>query len=230
MNVLRPVATSTAFEETVERIGTAIRLGLLPPGSRLPSERDLAAQLGISRGTLSKALATLVQSGYVVARRGRGGGTFIAAEPPLAGSEVDPEWRQLLRWRAAVEIGAAALAAEHASAADVAALRREAEEMEAAAEADYERFRRADGRFHAALAAAGGSDPLLTTMTELQGRLSELLAQLPSPVPVRRHANEQHLALAAAVERHDPTAAMELMREHVAGTELLVATLLEPRG
>ena len=44
--VFKPVRPPTTFEETVERLGTAIRLGLLPAGSRLPAERDLAGQLG----------------------------------------------------------------------------------------------------------------------------------------------------------------------------------------
>jgi GntR family transcriptional regulator, transcriptional repressor for pyruvate dehydrogenase complex len=82
--VFKPVQPPTTFEETVERLGTAIRLGLLQPGTRLPSERKLADQLSISRSTLRQALTTLVQSGHLVAMRGRSGGTFVAEEPPLA--------------------------------------------------------------------------------------------------------------------------------------------------
>ena len=81
--VFMPVQPPSTFEETVERLGTAIRLGLLAPGSRLPPERDLAKQLRISRSTLRQALTTLVQSGHLVSLRGRKGGTFFAAEPPL---------------------------------------------------------------------------------------------------------------------------------------------------
>src|SRR5829696_1160829 len=76
--VFKPVQAPTTFEETVERLGTAIRLGLLPPGTRLPSERELAEELRISRSTLRQALTTLVQSGHLVALRGRSGGTFVA--------------------------------------------------------------------------------------------------------------------------------------------------------
>ena len=47
--VFEPVRPPTTFEETVERLGTAIRLGIIAAGSRLPPERDLAAELGISR-------------------------------------------------------------------------------------------------------------------------------------------------------------------------------------
>src|ERR671922_3095549 len=80
--VFKPVRPPTTFEETVERLGTAIRLGLLPAGSRLPAERDLAGQLGISRSTLRQALTTLVQSGHLVSQRGRAGGTFVTERPP----------------------------------------------------------------------------------------------------------------------------------------------------
>src|SRR5918997_6974137 len=85
--VFQPVAPPTTFEETVERRGTAIRLGILSPGTRLPAERELADQLRISRSTLRQALTTLVQSGHLTAVRGRAGGTFVAERPPL-GQEV----------------------------------------------------------------------------------------------------------------------------------------------
>ena len=71
--VFQPVRPPTTFEETVERLGTAIRLVLLVPGSKLPPERELAGELRISRSTLRQALTTLVQSGHLTAVRGRTG-------------------------------------------------------------------------------------------------------------------------------------------------------------
>src|SRR5215210_6480684 len=101
--VFEPVAPLTTFEETVDRLGTAIRLGILSPGTRLPSERELADQLDISRSTLRQAITTLVQSGHLHSVRGRGGGTFVASEPPLAGepsgSSLRPDWREVLDLR-----------------------------------------------------------------------------------------------------------------------------------
>ncbi len=82
--VFAPVRSQTAFEETVERLGTAIKLGLLPPGTRLPPERDLCEKLGIARSTLRQALVALGQSGHLHATRGRGGGTFVADPQPPA--------------------------------------------------------------------------------------------------------------------------------------------------
>src|SRR4026207_1121288 len=89
--VFEPVQAPTTFEETVERPGSAIRLGLLSPGHQLPPERELADQLGISRSTLRQAITTLVQSGHLKSVRGRGGGTFVVQEPPLPeGSPTGP--------------------------------------------------------------------------------------------------------------------------------------------
>src|SRR6478735_332960 len=62
--VFMPVRPASTFEETVERLGSAIRLGLLAPGDRLPPERELAGRLRISRSTLRQALTALVQSGH----------------------------------------------------------------------------------------------------------------------------------------------------------------------
>src|SRR3954451_12208250 len=96
LSVFGPVHPPTTFEETVERLGAAIRLGLLSPGSRLPPERELAELLGIARSTLRQALTTLGQSGHLVAHRGRGGGTFVAEAPPMAmsGGGRCGDWRE----------------------------------------------------------------------------------------------------------------------------------------
>src|ERR1700745_2464537 len=80
--IFAPVRGQTAFEETLERLGTAIKLGLLAPGTRLPAERELCEQLGIARSTLRQALTALVQSGHLHAVRGRGGGAVVAEPPP----------------------------------------------------------------------------------------------------------------------------------------------------
>src|SRR6201990_2553167 len=105
--VFAPVRSQTAFEETVDRLGTAIKLGLLPPGTRLPAERELCARLGIARSTLRQALVALGQSGHLHPTRGRGGGTFVAAPQPPAqppSPEVLAEWRDVCDGRMTVEV------------------------------------------------------------------------------------------------------------------------------
>src|SRR3984893_17651603 len=106
--VFAPVRSQTAFEETVDRLGTAIKLGLLPPGTRLPAERELCARLGIARSTLRQALVALAQSGHLHATRGRGGGTFVAdPQPPAAppSPELLAAWRDVCDQRMALEVG-----------------------------------------------------------------------------------------------------------------------------
>src|SRR5215210_1407499 len=151
--VFKPVDPPTTFEETVERLGTAIRLGLLPPGRRLPPERDLATLLRISRSTLRQAITTLVESGHLVSVRGRTGGTFVVDAPPLsemAGEPLGEEARATLDYRVAIETGAAILAAERAGEDDLAQLDQLVERM---SKADvFEDYRRADVRFHIGIA------------------------------------------------------------------------------
>ncbi len=125
--VFAPVRSQTAFEETVDRLGTAIKLGLLEPGSQLPAERELCARLGIARSTLRQALTALSQSGHVFATRGRGGGTFVSdpqppADPPSP--QMLAQWRDTCDLRLAVELGVAVLAAERADSAELDALTR----------------------------------------------------------------------------------------------------------
>src|ERR1700677_1328634 len=123
--VFAPVRSQTACEETVERLGTAIKLGLLAPGTRLPAERELCARLGIARSTLRQALTALAQGGLLRATRGRGGGTFVAdPQPPVEPPSADVlwNWREVADCRLAVEVGIVVLAAERADGAALATL------------------------------------------------------------------------------------------------------------
>jgi len=225
--VFEPVRPPTTFEETVERLGTAIRLGLLTPGSRLPSERSLADQLGISRSTLRLALTTLVQSGHLVSSRGRRGGTFVAEQPPLTERERGPlleEARAMLDYRVAVELGATALAAERAGAEQLDRLDLLVKKMAGAEEFEY--YRRVDIRFHIGLAEAAQSPRLVKAMTEVQGQVSELIALIAHPEQVLIHSNEQHGRLVTLLRRGDGPRAVQLMREHIEGTEHILAGLI----
>jgi DNA-binding FadR family transcriptional regulator len=229
--VFMPVEPPTTFEETVERLGTAIRLGLLTPGSQLPPERDLADQLNISRSTLRQALTTLVQSGHLVSFRGRAGGTFVAKEPPL-GQNVEEEVlgeeaRAVLDYRVAVETGATVLAAERARDEDLERLTEFTRRMDGAQR--FDDYRRADVRFHIGLAEAANSPRLVAAMTEVQGQMGDLIARIAHPEEVLNRANEQHRRLVELLGRRDLTRAVRLIREHMDGTEHILAGLLPER-
>jgi GntR family transcriptional regulator, transcriptional repressor for pyruvate dehydrogenase complex len=228
--VFKPVHSPTTFEETVERLGTAIRLGLLPPGTRLPSERELADMLSISRSTLRQALTTLVQSGHLVAQRGRAGGTFVVEKPPLGQeSEALPlreEARAVLDYRVVVETGATVLACERAADEDLNLLDALTEHMGASAATTFEVYRRADVRFHIALAEACHSPRLVAAMTEVQGQMSDLIQRVAHPDEVLTHSNAQHKRLVKLLRRGDTGRAVRLMREHCEGTEHILAALM----
>ena len=81
---LAPLQAEGAVEQIVRRLGEAIGAGVLAPGERLPSELELAAQLGVAPMTLRQALQILRAAGFVETRRGRTGGSFVRDDPPAA--------------------------------------------------------------------------------------------------------------------------------------------------
>ncbi|HZI90903.1 MAG TPA: FCD domain-containing protein [Thermoleophilaceae bacterium] len=226
--VFTPVSAQTTFEETVERLGTAIRLGLLPAGSQLPAERELADQLHISRSTLRQAITTLVQSGLLVVQRGRTGGTFVTESPPLAeDSHSEPlgaEARAALDERVAVEVGAVILACERAEPEDIERLGELVDRM--ADVRDFQDYRRADIRFHIGVAEAAHSPRLVARATEVQGQMSALIARIAHPEYVLTQSNEQHRKLVGLLAGRQCTKAVTLMRDHIEGTEHILGGLM----
>ncbi len=226
--VFAPVRSQTAFEETVERLGTAIKLGLLIPGSRLPAERELCGRLGIARSTLRQALTALVQSGHVFATRGRRGGTFVSdpqppADPPSP--QMLAQWRETCDRRLAVELGVAVLAAERAQRADLDVLDEVVVTLEGALE-DFAAYRQADIRLHVGLAEATRSTSLVRSMTEVQGLMTDLISYIAHPPEILASSNAQHRRLLAAVREGDAMRAARVMNEHLHGTEHVLAGLL----
>lgn len=73
----RAIRSGNMYEGCVERVLSAVKLGLVSPGDRLPAERDLVVRLGVSRVTLRGALRSLTETGWVEVRRGRHGGACV---------------------------------------------------------------------------------------------------------------------------------------------------------
>ncbi len=229
--VFAPVRSQTAFEEAVDRIGTAIRIGLLPPGTRLPAERELCAKLGIARSTLRQALIALAQSGHLRAIRGRGGGTFVVdqlppAQPPPA--DLIGAWRTMWDHRIACEVGVAVLACRRAGPAALDTLGDLITAMDGAAE-DFATYRQLDVRFHLALAESTGNARIIAVATEVQGNATALIALIAHPAEVLTSSNMQHRRILAAVRSGDEGATAREMAEHLRGTEHILAGLL-PSG
>jgi DNA-binding FadR family transcriptional regulator len=252
-SVLRPVREGNAFEETVERLLTVIKLGLIGPGERFPPERELAAQLGISRLTLREAIRELQQADFVQSRRGRLGGTFITYTRPAPNvsdlrrlaQERGQKLADALTFRFAVETGAADMLAQQVAAAinparepvaPVAlaaadgslASRREVlqarlADVNGAGPADY---RRMDTLFHLAIAEMTGSSLLSTACAEARMQLNDLLNAIPMLKLNIAHAAAQHAAIVDAILTGDPERARTAVAEHLAGTGSLLRGFL----
>jgi DNA-binding FadR family transcriptional regulator len=238
-SLLRPVRARNAFEETVERLLTAIRLGLVGPGERFPAEREFATQLGVSRITLREAIHELQAAGYVESRRGRRGGTFVTSEPaaPSRGEarriarEQSGGLEDALTFRLAVETGAAQTLAqliagqlpgdEPGQARDMLAERLAG--VNAAAPRDY---RRLDTLFHLAIAELTGSSLLADAAADARTRLNDFLNAIPILQHNIDHTAAQHAAIAAAILAGDPEAARRAVTEHLDGTAALLRGFL----
>jgi DNA-binding FadR family transcriptional regulator len=229
--LLGPVRAGNAFEETVERMLTVIKLGLVAPGDRFPPERELAALFGVSRLTLREAIRALQQSGYVQSRRGRFGGTFVTYEPPAP----DPgEARRIaledagkltdaLTFRQVVETGAAETLAQSRGDRGRGVLLARLADLNNATPGDY---RRLDTLFHLAIAELTGSSLLTAACTDARMRLNDLLNAIPVLRHNIDHTARQHTAIAEAILAGEPARARRAVAEHLDGTAALLRGFL----
>ncbi|WP_445399866.1 FadR/GntR family transcriptional regulator [Streptomyces sp. LE64] len=228
--ILRPVRAGNGFEEALEQVLQVVRLGLVPEGERLPSERELSERLGVSRVTLREVLRVLTDQGLVESRRGRYGGTFVL---PRGGAPGEAELRRrvagvdvedVLRFREVLEVGAAGLCAgRELDRIGADRLRTALAATGDAAPADY---RRRDTLFHLTLAELSGSPSLTAQYAAVRARVNDLLDCIPLLVRNLEHSQEQHNALVAAVLAGDAPGARAVMREHCEGTASLLRGFL----
>ena len=95
---------------------------------------------------------------------------------------------------------------------------------------DFEVYRRADIRFHIGVAEAARSPRLVTVMREVQDQMSALIAPIPHPEQVLTRSNAQHGRLVDLLRTRQTPSAVKLMREHIVGTEHILAGLLPGRA
>jgi DNA-binding FadR family transcriptional regulator len=237
--LLRPVRSGNAFEETVERLLTAVRLGVVGPGERFPAEREFATQLGISRITLREALRELQLAGYVESRRGRHGGTFVTAEPaaPSHGDarriarEQSGSLEDALTFRMVIETGAAQTLAQRVGGQlpcdEPQRVRAElAARLAGVNGASPGAYRRHDTLFHLAIAELAGSSLLAAAAADARLRLNDFLNAIPVLQHNIGHTAAQHSAIAAAILAGDPDGARRAVAEHLEGTAALLRGFL----
>ncbi len=229
--MLTPITLRTAGERIAERIVTAIALGEFVPEQRLPTERELATMLEVSRTTVREALQRLQASGYVTTRRGRGGGTFVRTD---RGPDADgmiartlvPAWADLtdlLDFRRLVEQLIARTAAERRDDRDMVRIRAAVADYARAADRDASSL--ADHALHQAIAKATHNARLVELSARARRDISFGFDAEPYTPQVRHRALNQHPSLAEAVIAGDPDAAARIAAEHFSLTEGMLREL-----
>ncbi|HYK27690.1 MAG TPA: GntR family transcriptional regulator [Streptosporangiaceae bacterium] len=230
-SLLTPITLRTAGERIAERIVTAIALGEFVPDQRLPTERELATMLEVSRTTVREALQRLQASGYVTTRRGRGGGTFVRTG---VGPDADamiarmlmPAWAKLtetLDFRRLIEQWIARVAAERRDQNDIASIRAAVQAYAIATDRDASRL--ADHALHHAIAHATHNGRLVELSAQSRREVSLGFDAEPYSPELRARALDQHPALAAAVIAGDSNLAEQLAAEHFSLTEEMLHEL-----
>lgn len=221
-------------DEVARRLVEAIELGMFAEGQQLPSEAELALQLGVATVTLREALVVLRQRGLIETRRGRNGGSFVCAPVELPEALLlqrlrdmsGPDLRDLGDEQTAISGTAARLAAKRSSPEQQARI---AQHIETLSQASSRLARhRADARFHIEVAAAAQSLRLTSAEMRLQSEVGELLwmeAAGGGDVTVVEH---EHRAILEALVAGDAVLAGALAEAHVSrGIKRLISLRLE---
>lgn len=222
---LKPVESRRLYQQIADQIRELIDRGGFEPGTRLPPERDLAQQLGVSRPSLREALIALDVEGRVEVRSGSG--VFVSAarpEPvPRRTAALGESPSQLMEARSVLEGEVVVLACARITDDRLARLRKLLKSMET--EIQHRRTRvDFDREFHLTLAEVTGNAVLTRLVAELfDERHSPISAKISSRFENTRTwkvALKEHEAILAAVEARDPIAAQVAMRAHLKASAL----------
>jgi DNA-binding FadR family transcriptional regulator len=219
---LLSVEPQRLYRQIAEQVRLLIGSGEFAAHERLPAERDLARQLGVSRPTVREALIALEVEGWVEVRCGSG--VYAMARPapvcaPLA-AQTAAEWGplELIRARRVVEGETAALAAALAKRRDLAAIRQAIESMEQDAQ-DKVPPLAGDRAFHGAIVQASGNSVLIETVHAFwdsrRGPVFERLGGHFESAPSWRAAIAEHRLILEAIEARDAGAARTAMHSHM---------------
>lgn len=223
------IAPAARETKLADRLYTAVLeriiAGTYPPGQRLPTEAELAAEFGVSRPTVREALARLRDDDLVDSRKGSG--SWVKRQPHRAVLRYAPvasigDLQRLLVFRAAVEPKAAALAAERRTEAQLEAIDRAIERLEALTRAGQVATE-ADMDLHLQIAEASGNRYFAETLALLREQMSfgiQLVRSLSlrRPPAWRERVMGEHRAIVEAIRTQDPAAAEAAMLRHVQNT------------
>ena len=216
---IRTVENRRLYRQIATQLSALIASGEFAVGQRLPSERELAAQLGVSRPSLREALIALELEGMVEVRVGAGIWVTAASERVSEKPQHEGEGPfELLRARWLIEGEIAAVAAREATAADLTAIRGALATMERL-EKKGEDVSSADREFHVRIAGSTRNSVLMAVVQDLwdrgRGAMWTLMEQHFRTPALHDATLYDHRAIYAALEAHDPREARHAMRAHL---------------
>jgi DNA-binding FadR family transcriptional regulator len=216
---LQAVDNRRLYRQIADQIAALIEKGEYAAGERLPPERDLAKQLGVSRPSVREALIALEVEGYVEVRVGSGVyvlGASPASNAPALPADSGPF--ELIKARWLIEAECAAMAAKSATRAQVRAIEEALEQMEASRQKGTVPLT-ADRLFHLRIAEATGNSALaLVVKTLWDQRTGPLFLRLEHHFDTPELwgiAIREHREIVEAIARHDPSGARAAMRRHM---------------
>jgi DNA-binding FadR family transcriptional regulator len=205
------------YQLVAERIRELVQQAGVNPGGRLPSERELATMLSVSRASLREALIALELGGIIEVRGGSGVYLRAAPEPATRVPEAGPGPFELLSARRLIEPELAAMAARVATDGSIDAILTAATEMERR-HGDKSGCEEADRNFHLSIARATGNSALVGVLEYLwnqRGSLWHTLEALFETEELRKETLADHRRIVQAIAAHDPAAARHAMRAHL---------------
>lgn len=217
-----PERHGTTAVEIAAQLRGMIHRGELRAGDRLPTERELAKLLGVSRSTLRAGISSLAAIGVLRSRSGAGTFVVEAEDSPSLDSAPLRMMASLLGFtpaemfeaRRSLEMAIAGLAAERATGEHLAEMAEEVTEMYASLEAP-EQFLVHDMRFHQTVAAASGNRILTSLMNMLATIQFEVRSKTIGRARDMKESAGMHLQVYRAIRDHDAEAARNAMREHL---------------
>jgi DNA-binding FadR family transcriptional regulator len=225
--------TRTRNHDAAGRLRAYLADSNLELNSRLPPERTLSRQLGVSRSLLRRALAELEAEGQIWRHVGRG--TFVGSRPLESASDIDyvsshTTPRELMEARLLIELGLARLAASHASNADIRELEHCIRKTKSAA--DWRIYEIWDINLHRAIAAAAHNTCLMALFDILNAVKRSVVWARPREVPLARkldhHSFSEHDAIISAIIGRDPVRAEAAMRRHLESVRERLMEVMEP--
>jgi DNA-binding FadR family transcriptional regulator len=217
---LHAVEPQRLYRQIADQLRALMSQGEFAVGQRLPAERDLATQLGVSRPSVREALIALEVEGMIEVRTGSGIYVRGVSSAASTARSESPDWGPLevMSARLLVESEVAALAATHATRADLQAMSAGLKQMQQQARRG-EVPRDGDEAFHLAIAQACGNSVLLETVqrywTARHGPLFERLGDYFESPDSWQVAIAEHEAVLQAIRARDPRAARAAMQKHL---------------